>query len=144
MASQTHLDRRIDFTYRAPRWSLLARLQAYQTIDPSVAAVDEPYQRVPQFLFSGRWDRNVVRFDSDNELVNFQRDVGADGLADGPDRRTRLRIRRPGMFLTPAVALRQTNYWLDEERSGGATTELARTLPVGSIDAGLTFERPAG
>ena len=144
VASQTHLDRRIDFTYRAPRWSLLARLQAYQTIDPSIAAVDEPYQRVPQFLFSGRWDRNVVRFDSDNELVNFQRDVGATGWRMDLTEELALAFARPGMFLTPAVALRQTNYWLDEERSGGATTELARTLPVGSIDAGLTFERPGG
>jgi LPS-assembly protein len=47
------------------------------------------------------------------------------------------------MYLTPAVALRQTNYWL-EDTAPGTDDTLTRSLPVGSLDMGLTFERSAG
>lgn len=143
VASQTHLDRRIDITYRADRWSLLARMQDHQTIDPFIAAENEPYERMPQFLFSGRWGRELVRFSSENELVNFERSVGTTGWRLDLTEEVGLAFARPGMFLTPALALRQTNYWLDD-RLPSEKTEFSRTLPVASIDAGLTFDRVAG
>ena len=51
-----------------------------------------------------------------------------------------MRFARAGMFLTPAVALRQTNYWLDNPAPGEDDT-LTRGLPIGSLDMGLKFER---
>jgi LPS-assembly protein len=54
-----------------------------------------------------------------------------------------LRLTRPGMYLTPAVAWRQTNYWLDKTEPG-ADDRLERGLPIGSIDAGLVLERDGG
>ncbi len=143
VASQTHLDRSVDFAYRARRWSLLARIQDYQTVDPFISSDDEPYARMPQFVFSGRWDRNLLRFTSDNELVNFDRDVGTTGWRMDLTEEMSLAFSRPGMFLTPALALRQTNYWLDNT-APGEKTEFSRTLPVASIEAGLTFDRIAG
>ena len=143
VASQTHLDRYVDFNYYAPRWSLLARMQDYQTIDPFIEAENEPYERMPLFLFSGRWDRNIIRFTSDNELVNFDRSVGTTGWRMDLTEEVSFAFTKPGMFLTPAVALRQTNYWLDD-RQPGEETEFSRTLPVASVDAGLTFDRVAG
>ncbi len=44
------------------------------------------------------------------------------------------------MYLTPALALRQTNYWLDNA-APGEKDNFSRTLPIASIDAGLVFER---
>ena len=44
------------------------------------------------------------------------------------------------MFLTPAVAYRQTNYWIDNPLPGEDET-LTRGLPIGSLDMGLKFER---
>jgi len=143
VTSQIHLDRYLDISYRAPQWSLLARMQDYQTIDPFIASVDEPYARIPQFLFSGRWSKNWVRFTSDNELVKFDRDVGATGWRMDLTEELSFPFARPGMFLTPAIALRQTNYSLDNV-APGAKTDFSRTLPVASIDAGLTFDRVAG
>ena len=143
VASQTHLDRYVDISYRAARWSLLARMQDYQTIDPFIDAENEPYERIPQFVFAGRWDRSIMRFSSDNELVRFDRSVGTTGWRMDLTEELGLAFSRPGMFLTPAVALRQTNYWLDDGLPG-EKTEFSRTLPVASIDSGLSFERVAG
>ncbi|MCZ6476330.1 MAG: LPS assembly protein LptD [Gammaproteobacteria bacterium] len=140
VASQTHLDRYLDLGYRAPTWSLLARFQGYQTIDTAIAADDRPYDRVPQILFNGQWSGDLFKFESSNELVQFDRDVGATGWRLDSTEEVSISLARPGMFLTPALALRQTNYWLDDATPGGRDT-FSRTLPIASIDAGLIFER---
>ena len=51
--SQTHLNREVELSYRAPRWSFLARAQDIQTIDPFIGPGLAPYRRLPQFLVSG-------------------------------------------------------------------------------------------
>jgi LPS-assembly protein len=140
ITSQTHLNRFIDLGYFASRWSLVTRLQNYQTIDTQIAPDNEPYQRVPQMLFHGRWLKSVLGFDSTTELVSFDRDVGTTGLRFDSTQELSLRFARGGMYLTPAVALRQTNYWLSEPVAGGDDT-LSRSVPISSLDAGLKFER---
>ena len=147
-ASQTHLNRALELSYSAPRWSFLARAQDIQTIDPFIGPGLEPYRRLPQFLMAGNWRRNLLRLISRNELARFDRKIGVTGWRLDLEEELSLEFRRPGMFLTPALALRQTNYWLDGdsvERFAltSRETEFSRTLPVASLDAGLTFERTA-
>jgi LPS-assembly protein len=139
VTSQTHLNRYVDIGYYARSWSVLSRLQDYQTIDPLIEDIDQPYRRVPQFLFRGRWLGSTLGFNSTNELVNYDRDVGVTGWRFDANEEVSLRFMRPGFFVTPAVALRQTNYWLDQE--GATETNFSRTLPVASVDTGLVFER---
>ncbi|HLF11511.1 MAG TPA: LPS assembly protein LptD [Gammaproteobacteria bacterium] len=143
VTSQTHLDRFLDVSYHAPYWSMLTRFQNYQTIDAVLTPEERPYERVPQVLFSGRWFGRRLGFDSTTELVNFDRDVGATGWRLDSTQELSVRFARAGMYLTPAVALRQTSYWLDEPGATGDDT-LTRRLPVASLDTGLTFERDAG
>jgi LPS-assembly protein len=140
VTSQTHLNRFLDVTLFAPNWSLLTRFQNYQTIDPVLTDIDYPYERVPQIVFGGRWRGGLLMFDSDTELVNFDRNVGTTGWRLDSTQELSLRFSRAGMFLTPAVALRQTNYWLDEV-APGEDELLRRGLPIGSLDMGMTFER---
>ena len=148
VASQTHLNRVVQLSFRAPRWLLLGQIQDIQTIDPFIGPGFQPYRRMPQFLFRGDWSTNLVHLDSRSELVRFDRRFGVTGWRFDLEEELSLQFRRPGMFLTPAVALRQTNYWLDEESVdrfglGSRETDISRTLPVASLDAGLTFERIA-
>ena len=140
VTSQTHLNRFVDLTYFAPNWSLMTRLQNYQTIDPELTEIDYPYERVPQVVFDGRWGGGLLRFDSDTELVNFDRNVGTTGWRFDSTQEFSLRFARSGMFLTPAIALRQTNYWIDNP-APGEDDSLRRGLPIGSLDMGMTFER---
>jgi LPS-assembly protein len=140
IASQTHLNRYIDFSFRADDWSLLARFQDYQTIDSLITPLNRPYARIPQILFDGDWSGDLFRFESTNELVLFDRDVGVTGWRMDSIEELSAPLLRPGMYLTPAVALRQSNYWLDNQ-SAGQKDNFSRTLPVASIDAGMVFER---
>ncbi len=142
VTSQTHLNRYLDLTYFAPSWSLLTRFQNYQTIDPVLTDAERPYERMPQMVFGGRWGERLLRFDSDTELVNFDRNVGTTGWRLDSTQELSLRFARSGMFLTPAVALRQTNYWIDDP-APGEDDVLRRGLPIGSLDMGMTFERDA-
>ncbi len=140
VTSQTHLNRFLDLTFYAPNWSLLTRFQNYQTIDPVLTDVERPYERVPQMVFGGRWLGNLVMFDSSTELVNFDRNVGTTGWRLDSTQELSLRFARAGMFLTPAIALRQTNYWIDDP-APGEDDLLTRGLPIASLDMGLKFER---
>jgi LPS-assembly protein len=143
VTSQTHLDRFVDIEYHAPYWSVLTRLQNYQTIDATLTDEERPYERVPQILFGGRWFGRLVGFDSSTELVNFDRNVGVTGWRADSTQELSLRFARSGMYLTPAVALRHTNYWTDDPTTGTEDT-LRRALPVSSLDTGMKFERDAG
>jgi LPS-assembly protein len=142
VTSQTHLNRFVDLTYFAPSWSLLTRFQNYQTIDPVLTDVERPYERLPQIVFGGRWGGRLLAFDSDTELVNFDRNVGTTGWRLDSTQELSLRFSRSGMFLTPAVALRQTNYWLEDTAPGEDDVQ-RRGLPIASLDMGMTFERDA-
>jgi LPS-assembly protein len=140
VASQIYLDRYIDVTYLAPYWSVRSRLQNYQTIDPTIPPENQPYKQLPQVLFEGGWYRGLLGFDSSSELANFERDVGATGWRLDSTEELSLRFAHSGMYLTPAIALRQTNYWLGDTPAGSDDT-LSRTVPVASLDAGLKLER---
>lgn len=147
ITSQTNLNRYLDIGYNGPRWSILTRLQNYQTIDELIAEIDQPYERVPQILFDGSWGSRIVNFDVATELVNFDRNVGTTGWRFDSTQEISARLARAGMHLTPAVAWRQTNYWVDERPLDGpgvgATNEreYSRGLPIASLDGGLVFER---
>ena len=143
VTSQTHLNRFLDVGFFAPRWSLRSRLQNYQTIDVLIDPADRPYERVPQMVFEGLWSARVLTFDSATELVNFDREVGVTGWRLDSTQELSARLARAGMYLTPAVAWRQTNYWLDEA-AAGANDMPSRGLPIGSLDTGLRLEREAG
>jgi LPS-assembly protein len=143
LASQTHLNRYVDFAYRSQYVSMLMRLQGYQTIDMTIPDEDRPYERVPQMQLQGRWAGNVLTFESTNELVLFERNVGVTGWRLDAIEEAGLSLERPGMFLKPAVAVRHTEYWLNDT-APGADDRLSRTLPIASLDAGLIFERDSG
>jgi len=140
ITSQTHLDRFLDIKYYAPNWSILTRFQNYQTIDALLTDEERPYERVPQMLFTGRWLGRVLAFDSNTELVNFDRNVGVTGWRLDTTQEISLRFARGGMYLTPAVAIRGTNYWLDHVTPGEDATP-SRAVPITSLDMGMKFER---
>ena len=81
--SQTHLDRFVDFTFHGQRWSMVTRVQEYQTIDSLIDEFDRPYERLPQTLFDGRWGDRVVGFAATAE-------VGTPAVSNSGPRKTNL------------------------------------------------------
>jgi LPS-assembly protein len=143
VTSQTHLNRFLDLGFFAPYWSMVTRFQNYQTIDPVLTDIERPYERVPQIVFDGRWFNRRVAFESSTEIVNFDRNVGLTGWRFDSTQELSMRFGHAGMYITPAIALRQTNYWIDNPQPGDEDT-FSRGLPIGSLDMGMRFERDAG
>jgi LPS-assembly protein len=81
VSSITHLNRSLQFDYYGRRWSVLGRVQDYQTIDDALTPTDRPYRRLPQILITGSWPGRALglRYGFDGELVYFDRDVGVTG-----------------------------------------------------------------
>jgi len=144
-SSITHLNRAIVFDYAGEHMTFMGRLQDYQTIDETIAPADEPYRRLPQLTAQGYWPNQPggFRYRFDGELVYFDRDVGVTGWRLDAAPQVEWPVERPGWFLTPSMTLRHTAYGLDDD-DPLADDNPRRTLPIGSLDAGLVFERRAG
>lgn len=145
VSSITHLNRSLLFDYYNDNWSLLARIQGYQTIDDAIAPADEPYRRLPQLRANGHWPDSVPGLDLsfDSELVYFDRDEGVTGWRLNAAPQIEIPFKRAGWFVIPGIILDHTQYDLDNI-APGQLKDPSRTLAITSLDAGLNFERAWG
>ena len=145
ISSITHLDRSIVFDYYGETWSLLGRLQDYQTIDDAIGPFEEPYRRLPQVAVSGTWPEQALgfRYDLDGELVYFDRDVGVTGWRAHMAPMVSWPVEQAGWFVSPEVSLEHTMYGLNNTAAGQPDTP-SRTVPIASIDTGMVLERRLG
>ncbi len=145
ISSITHLNRNIRFDYYSPNFSILGRVQDYQTVDDLILQDPlqdkEPYRRLPQILVNGSWNIPLgLRFGIDGEIVNFDRDVGVVGWRLNAAPKLALPVTGPGWFVTPAIEFDYTRYEL-EHRMPGEATDPARSVPIASLDSGFILER---
>ena len=142
IASITHLNRSVAFDFFNDHWSLLGRVQDFQTIDSSIQPPDEPYQRLPQVYARGYWPDSLLglSYGLDSELVYFDRDVGVTGWRFNAAPEVALRVEKPGWFAIPAVRLDYTRYDL-KDLTPGQNEQPTRTVPIASFDTGLHLER---
>ena len=141
VSSITHLNRNVQFDYFADNFSVFGQVQDYQTIDDAILPDQEPYQRVPQVLFDGRWGIPLgLRFGVGGELVNFDRDVGVTGWRVNASPMIDLPLRGAGWFITPAIQFDYTRYELADTLPG-VQDDPARSVPITSLDTGMFLER---
>ena len=142
VSSTTHLNRSVSFDWHNDSMSFFGQVQDWQTLDEAILPTEEPYQRVPQFLFRGDWPAvaGPIAAGLDGEVVNFDRDVGVTGWRFNAAPSLSLPLRGAGWFLNPEVAMDYTRYDLSNTLPG-ESTELSRSLPIASLDTGLAFER---
>jgi LPS-assembly protein len=142
ITSITHLNRSLAFDYIGDNWTMLGRVQEYQTIDSAIVPEDEPYKRLPQIYARGYWPDTMLglSYGLDAELVYFDRDVGVTGWRLNAAPQITLPIERAGWFITPAAAVDFTQYDL-KDTTVGQDEQPNRTLPIASLDAGLNLER---
>lgn len=140
--SLTHLDQRLDFTYVGDFWNVLTRVQAFQTVDRTVAASDRPYARLPQLLFNARLPDQALGlgYGLRGEWVRFDRDPGPTGHRLETTLDIDRPFVRPGYYAIPSAKLRFTSYELFDVESGVESSP-RRALPLVSFDSGLIFER---
>lgn len=135
-SSQTHLERHLNLSYRNPYWNFLGRVQDYQALTGA-----EPYRRLPQLSLDGQSPRRVNRpqMALESEAVRFQHDtLVPTGNRFDIKPSLSLPLEGAAWFLTPKLAWRYSQYQLQDNPDGD---NLVRSLPIGSLDGGLFFER---
>jgi LPS-assembly protein len=144
-SSATHLERRANLNYRNDYLQANMLLQAYQTIDPTLSPLSEPYKRLPQLLVNTRDWRGPagLRVGIGAEAVKFDRDAGVIGSRLDLQPRISWPIRGAAGFFVPKLGYRFTRYQLDKSDPTYSNTP-SRGLPVFSVDSGLIFERELG
>jgi len=135
-SSQTHLEQRADLNYNDRYWHFLARVQDFQALSGT-----SPYQRMPQLSLNGAMPErnNRLRLSLNSEAVRFSHD-NIVPTGDRVDLKPALSLPLSGAawYLTPKVAWRYTRYQLNDYSKG---ENFSRSLPIGSLDSGLFFER---
>lgn len=139
LASTTHLNRRMNVRYSSDNWRFTGRLQGYQTIIDAV----KPYQRLPQLLLEGTLPDQALglSYGLRTEYVEFDHDDLVDGRRVDIEPSLSLPLQSSAAFIRPRIALKHTQYDLNDNALALTDTSPSRTLPIASVDSGLFFER---
>jgi LPS-assembly protein len=141
--SVEYLKRVARVSYLDDHWRAAAVVEQFQTIDQTILDADRPYARAPQLLVDGHWSLGGnFGAEVSGETVEFLRNTGAKGLRYGLDPTLTYSWRQPGLYLLPSVGVRSIGYALSDAPSGSASPHVI--APMGTVDAGMTFERYAG
>ena len=148
ITSTSFLQQRGDISYRGSWWNTRARLENYQSVDRTLAAVSKPYKRLPQINFKAysSGGNNKLIYKLSSEFTYFDRSGGDVASVENV---TGSRIdllpsisypyRTASTFLTPKLGLRYTQYNLNNNSTFESSP--SRILPVVSVDSGIFLER---
>ncbi len=138
--SQTNLPRDVLVGYGDDSWAFSARAIAYQTLQDPAAPVVVPYRQLPQLLGTGL-KQDVHGFDLQGvgEFTNYRHPdlVNGERLIVYPQ--ASFPLRRPWGYVTPKAGFHYTRYRITENAEG--YDDATRSIPMGSVDAGLFFDR---
>ncbi len=141
---ESHVRRIWDVRYQGD-FLFSSRVMAYQTIDDTIAEADRPYLLLPQLNFEWRGFHSGVNLEWNTEYTYFWRDqegLVGDEQVIGSRMRSRPSLSYPLTrqwgYLVPKLSLDHTDYFLEDADTQG---HQGRTVPFGSLDAGLYFDR---
>lgn len=143
IASRTHVEQRADLSYGGDGWSVLGRVQNFQTVDDTIDGLDRPYKRLPQFVaqVNPRERNRTLNYGGFGEVVNFDRSAGPTGPRVDFRPWVGYPMRRAGWFVSPKAAVRFTKYDLSQPAPGRTDESPDRIVPTFSLDSGLVFDR---
>lgn len=134
--------------------SLVGRFENYQTIDKTLSGFNRPYRRLPQINLDldHAFDFMPLNVALDGEYVYFSHDDLVNGQRLNIKPSVSSPLHNQWGYVTPKIALQHTDYQLNEKNVPLQSTNpsrnypegLFRTLPIVSVDSGLTLERELG
>ncbi|WP_296895437.1 LPS-assembly protein LptD [Thiobacillus sp.] len=142
VTSLTQLNREFWVSTQHANWSADIRAQSYQTLQDSTSATPilEPYARLPQArLGISKTFENGLEFKIDSEATHFAHPTQVEGTRVLAYPTLRLPLTNSFGFLTPQIGWHSTYYALDDR---APVQHISRSLPIFSLDSGVTFERP--
>jgi LPS-assembly protein len=146
--AQTQLLQQGMLGYGSGWWNVTANAQSYQTLQPDPKnLVAVPYRLLPQITLNAR-QPDLYRTDSSffGQYTAFSH---PDLNKDEAQRtvlypQVALPYVTPGWYATPKLGVHATQYSLNRRAPGSVGPDsINRTLPVFSLDSGMTFERPS-
>ncbi|MDM8547877.1 LPS-assembly protein LptD [Candidatus Venteria ishoeyi] len=147
LSSITHLEQRADLGYMGTWYSVLGRVQSFQTLLSEPAS--RPYKRLPQVLFATQLpalnrklhpslNAEYVYFDRNTDII-----TGAIGHRIDSTAAIDYPIRKSWGYVIPKIGLRYTHYDLKQvPNHDGGLYQDSRLLYDVSMDSGLYLERP--
>ncbi|MEM7504866.1 MAG: LPS assembly protein LptD [Pseudomonadota bacterium] len=111
VTSTQHLDQRVEMQYGRSGFSLLGRVQNYQTVDRTIPGASRPYKRLPQISMSYFTpERNrTMRYGVRAEGTYFEREASIDGARLDVTPSVSYPMRTAGTFMIPTAKLRYTH-----------------------------------
>ena len=141
-SSTSYLERNIKLQYDDSIQQLQLQVQDFQLLDQDLAISSQPYRRLPQIKHElSPPMMGPIRFEMESEFVRFQRQSSLTGNRANFHPALSLPYERTAGFIIPKLSLHHTQYRLDEENNTLGETNLRRTVPVNSLDAGIYLER---
>lgn len=149
----SHVKSTADLGYRDPGKgiSLVGRMENYQTIDKRLTGFRRPYRRLPEvdLNLNHAFDFMPLNANLDSEYVHFVHDDLVNGQRINIKPWISTPLQAEWGFLTPKVSVQHTDYQLNEKDQPAQSNVIpsswpetvTRTLPIFSLDSGLTFER---
>lgn len=140
--SQVNLPREGVLNYDGKWWNALTRVQSFQTLQDPLVPVAVPYRRTPQVLATGQHSMYDGTFSFTTEFVNFTHPTAVSGkrLLIYPSVSYPL-VSDPGYYITPKISVHSVTYRLDRNLKAGEPADISATIPMFSLDSGMTFER---
>ena len=140
--SQINLLREGVLSYGGGWWNTAVRVQSYQTLQDPAAPVAVPYRRMPQITLGAHKSVAGASLVFSGEYVDFTHPISVNGrrLVLYPTASYSL-LSDPAYYLTPKIGLHHTEYNLGVHNTAKLPVTASRTLPIFSVDSGMTLER---
>jgi len=140
ITSQTTLPREVGVSYGNGPWSLLARVQTFQTLQDPNAPIVPPYNREPQVVGTlAETDWAGLTFSGFGEYARYRSDILTQGARIVLYPQVAWKRSTPGWFFAVSTGVHMRHYDLDRPYGEDNYRNLA--IPITSVDAGLVFER---
>lgn len=140
--SQRQLPRKFTLSYGQTWWNASLQTLRYQTLNPGdKTVVDSPYFIEPRINFNARipeWQ--LFDIQAVGQYTRFSHANRVEGERTVLYPQISLPFIQPGFYITPKIGVHATRYKLSQQEADQPDT-LQRTLPIFSLDAGMTFER---
>ena len=151
--SQVNLLQQGLLSYGGSWWNATANYQQYQTLQPDPNNPNlYPYELVPQITFNARkpdlfmtdssffGQYTDFKINDHLQTVNGVPTVFPNGQRTVLYPQVALPYVTPGWYVTPKIGVNVRNYSLSEQLAG-TPSSISVTLPIVSVDSGMTFER---
>jgi LPS-assembly protein len=142
VVSSSYLPQNANLNYRGEYLTFLAKATAYEAINSSVTLASQPYEILPQLDLNLRpQDLGLFEYGIDSQFIDFQHDdnTRVAGSRLRVDPYISLPFEPIYGYVKPKLSLRTISYSLDNAATGDDSP--STSVPIGSIDSGLFFER---